>query len=210
MSKLFNHAVKRAGILGKKVAMTQVFDETGNVIPVTVIEAGPCRVIQKLDKSKLQLGFGSKRKTLFNKAELNHFEKKGQPLFRYLKEFKGFEEGSFDVGDEIRADFFQENDIVNVIGYSKGKGFAGVHKRYGFGGGRKTHGSHFHRAPGAIGACATPAKVFKGTKMPGRLGSDRVTVKNLKVVKIIKDRNYIFVKGSVPGKLNSIVAITRK
>jgi large subunit ribosomal protein L3 len=159
--------------------------------------------------TSLQLGYGEKRKTLFSKPELIHFEKKELPLFRYLKEFKGFEEDLFKVGDDISLDLFKENEFVNVTGISKGKGFAGVHKRHGFSGGRKTHGSNFHRAPGSIGQCSTPSKVFKGVRMPGRMGSDRVTVSKLKVMKIIKDKNYILVKGAIPGRNNGIVVVTK-
>lgn len=203
------------GILGKKVGMTSVFGADGRNVPCTVIEAGPCVVTQvkTVDRDgyeAIQLGFVSKSDKHTTKPERGHFKKaKVQPL-RYLAEFNGFDE-EVKLGDTIDVSIFEENSFVDVIGTSKGKGFQGVVKRYGFGGvGQSTHGQDDRlRAPGSVGACAYPSRIFPGTRMGGHMGNRRVTVQNLVVLKVIPEHNIIVVKGSVPGAKNSIVMINR-
>lgn len=196
-------------ILGKKIGMTQIFTEEGKVIPVTVIEAGPCYVVQKKTDevdgyAAYQIGFAEAKPKHVNKPLKGHFDKAGVGLKRSLKEVQF--DNEYNVGDEIKADIFNEGDIVDVIGTSKGKGYAGVIKRWNFSRGPMAHGSKFHRAPGSLGS-VDPARVFKGKKMSGRLGGDRVTIQNLEVVRVDADRNLILVKGSIPGPKKSTVAI---
>lgn len=205
-------------ILGKKIGMTQVFDEDGRVIPVTLIEAGPCYVVQKKTEerdgySAVQLGYGAVRERKINKPLTGHFKRSGTTPLKYLREFRieGHEE--LDEGQEVNVDVFEVGDIVDVTGTSKGKGFAGVVKRHNFAGGIKTHGqSDRHRAPGSIGAGTTPGRVFKGMRMAGRMGGERVTVSSLTVVIVDAEKNLLAVKGSIPGANNSLVMIkaTRK
>jgi large subunit ribosomal protein L3 len=197
-------------ILGKKIGMSQVFNEQGKVIPVTLVEAGPCWVVQvknqeKDDYSAVQIGFEAKKDKHTNKAQQGHFKKAGlKKNFRYLKEFKA--EG-LKVGDKIDVGIFNPGEIIKVSGISKGKGFQGVVKRHGFAGFPATHGTkHGLRAPGSIGS-AFPQRVFKGKKMAGRMGSDRVTVQGLKVVQIDKENNLLAVKGAVPGKRGILLEI---
>ncbi|MEJ5352136.1 MAG: 50S ribosomal protein L3 [Melioribacteraceae bacterium] len=204
------------GLLAKKLGMTNIFAEDGKIIPVTVLEAGPCIVYAVKTKEKdgyesLQLGFGERKEKHVNKPQLAVFQKLGLKPPRVLKEFRNFEIENYKVGDEIRVDIFQEGDKVKVSGKSKGKGFQGVVKRHGFGGvGSTTHGqSDRVRAPGSIGASSFPSRVFKGQRMAGRMGYDNVTIRNLKVVKVIPEKNIIMVKGAVPGSINSIVAINK-
>ena len=204
-----------AGIIGKKLGMTQVFDESGNHIPVTVLEAGPCVVVDVRTKQKngytaVALGFGKKDLKRVNKPKRGQFEKIGTAAFHIIKEFRVTEDGlgGFTPGQEVTASgVFKIGDLVDVVGVSKGKGFAGVVKRWGFHGGRATHGSRFHRAPGSIGMCADPSRTFKGRKLPGHLGNKRVTVKDLSIVDIKTERNIILVRGAVPGAKNGIVLI---
>jgi large subunit ribosomal protein L3 len=203
------------GMIGKKLGMTQVFDESGNHIPVTVLEAGPCVVVDIRTKKKngytaLALGFGKKDINRVNKPRRGQFEKIGTSAYRIIKEFKVSEEkaAEFKPGQEITAQqFFKIGDLVDVVGVSKGKGFAGVTKRWGFHGGRDTHGSRFHRAPGSIGMCADPSRTFKGRKLPGHLGDAQVTVKDLSIVDIKEEKNIILIRGAVPGAKNGIVLI---
>ncbi len=204
------------GLLAKKIGMTNIFAEDGKIIPVTILEAGPCTVYAVKTKEKdgyesLQLGFGERKEKHVNKPQLALYERLGLKPPRYLKEFKGFDIQNYKVGDEIRVDIFQVGDKVKVSGKSKGKGFQGVVKRHGFGGvGSTTHGqSDRVRAPGSIGASSFPSKVFKGQRMAGRMGFENVTIRNLKVVKIIPEKNIIMVKGAVPGSINTIVAINK-
>lgn len=204
------------GLLAKKLGMTNIFAEDGKIIPVTVLEAGPCTVYAVKTKEKdgyesLQLGFGERKEKHVNKPQLAVFQKLGLKPPRVLKEFKNFDIENYKVGDEIKVDIFQEGDKVKVSGRSKGKGFQGVVKRHGFGGvGSTTHGqSDRVRAPGSIGASSFPSRVFKGQRMAGRMGYDNVTIRNLKVVKVIPEKNIIMVKGAVPGSINSIVAINK-
>lgn len=203
------------GIIGKKIGMTQIFDEEGNVVPVTVIKAGPCTVIQKKTKDKdgyeaLQLGLvEEKPKKHPNKPELGHFKKSGSPVLKILKEVKYKGPVELKEGDQVLVDIFEVGEKVHVVGISKGKGFQGVVKRHGFAGGDAAHGSMFHRAPGSIGASSFPSRVIKGMRMGGRMGGDRVTVRNLKVVQIDKENNLLVVKGAVPGANGGIVLIKK-
>lgn len=200
-------------IIGKKIGMTQIFCEDGRVIPVTVLEAGPCKVVQvKTDEadgySSVQVGYEDVLKeSRVSKPLRGHFAKAGVTPQRYLREVRVENAGEFSPGQEIRAEIFEAGEKVDITGVSKGKGFQGVMKRHGFGGGRATHGSTFHRAPGAIGMCATPSRTFKGKKMPGQMGGKRVTVEKLEVVKIMADQNLILVKGAVPGAKGGLVEI---
>ena len=202
----------KKAIIGKKVGMTQIFDEKGNVVPVTVIEAGPCNVVQiktvETDGyNAIQLGYGDVKEYKVNKPERGHFKKADVKPQKHLREFRVSDVNSYKVGDVITADTFSEGDIVDVQGISKGKGFQGVIKRHGQHRGPMGHGSMYHRRPGSMGATSTPGRVFKGKKLPGRMGSDKITIQNLKVVKVDLDKNAILVKGSVPGNKGSILKI---
>ena len=203
------------GLLGKKIGMTSVFSADGKNVPCTVIEVGPCvvtqvKTVETDGYAALQLGFEDKNEKHTTKAEQGHFKKAGTTFKRHLAEFKGFD-GDYKLGDEITVALFEGAELVDVIGTSKGKGFQGVVKRHGFGGvGQTTHGQHNRlRAPGSIGACSYPAKVFKGMRMAGQMGNERVTVQNLKVVKVIPEHNVLMIKGSVPGAKGSIVLIEK-
>ncbi|MEN6623855.1 MAG: 50S ribosomal protein L3 [Smithella sp.] len=199
------------GIIGKKLGMTQVFDEDGAAVGITAIEVEPSIVVQVKTKEKegydaIQLGYGRKKQKNVTKPLQGHFNKANKGFFRKLKEF-GTDGESYEIGQEITSEIFKAGDLVDIIGTSKGKGFQGVMKRHGFGGGRATHGSMFHRAPGSIGASADPARVFKGTKMGGHMGCVRKTIQNLRVWQVRSDRNLIMIKGSVPGSKNGFVLI---
>ncbi len=201
------------GILGKKVGMTQIFDDDGRVIPVTIVEAGPCVVVQvKTDErdgySAAQIGLvESSPLRHASKPIVGHFKEAGVPPTRMVGEVPV--EGECKPGDSILAEIFSPDDVVNITGKSKGRGFQGVMKRHGHGGGRETHGSGWHRKPGSIGQSAWPSKVFKGVKMPGQMGNKRITVKNVRVVKVDADRNLLFLKGGVPGARNSLLRIVK-
>ena len=204
------------GLIGQQVGMTQVFDEEGRAIPVTVIVTGPCVVVQKKNPqvdgySAVQLGFVEGKKARANKPMGKHFEKAGVPPTRLLKEF-AFEEGDDDkveVGDQILVqDVFHVNDWVDVSGRTIGRGFQGVMKRHGFHGGRASHGSMFHRAPGSIGASASPSRVLPGRKMPGRMGGNQVKMRGLRVVQVDEENHLLLVRGSVPGNRGSYVYVT--
>lgn len=200
------------GFLGKKIGMSQVFREDGRVVPVTVIEAGPCSVTQiKTEETDgyaaVQLGFGQVKR--LNKPRSGHLKNSG--LNRYLREVRADDVTEFEVGQRIGVDIFEPGELVDVIGRSKGRGFAGVVKRHGFHGGPRTHGqSDRHRAPGSIGGGTTPGKVYKGMKMAGHMGNVRVTVKNLEVVQVDTERNLILLKGGVPGPPNGLLIIRKK
>lgn len=199
-------------IYGKKIGMTQLFDEDGKVIPVTVIEAAPNKVCQVKTTATdgyeaVQLGFGTIKEQKVNKPMAGHFAKQGVEPVRYLREVRVADGAEHTVGEEVTVANFAEVKKVDVTGTSKGKGFAGVMRRYGFGGGPGGHGAHFHRAPGSIGQCATPSRVFKGVRLPGHMGCDTVTVKNLEVVRVDAEQNLILVKGAVPGGKNGIVRV---
>jgi large subunit ribosomal protein L3 len=202
------------GLLGKKLGMTRFFKEDGTSVPATLVEAGPCTVLQIKTPDKegyeaVQLGFGARKEKRTTKPLLGHFKKAGASPLKIMREFRGFMlDQEFKVGDKIGADIFLAGERVDVSGTSKGKGFAGVIKRHGFSGGPKTHGqSDRHRAPGSIGQSATPNRVIKGLKMAGRLGNERFTIRNLTVLKVIPDKNLILLKGCVPGSRNSILEI---
>lgn len=199
------------GILGKKIGMTQIFAEDGRVIPVTVIEAGPCKVTQKKTVEKdgytaIQLAFDEVPERKVNKPLKGHFAKAGLKPHRYIREIRVEDIEAYEVGQEVKADIFAEGEIVDVVGTSKGKGFAGAIKRLGFRRGPAAHGSKYHRRVGSLGAKG-PARVFKGRPLPGRLGGDRVTVQNLQVVKVDPERNLLLVKGAVPGARKSYLII---
>jgi len=202
------------GIIGVKKGMTQIFDDDGKRIPVTVIEAGPCRVVQIKTKENdgyeaVQLGFGEKKHSRVNKAERGHAKKANMAVPRLMKEFMFSGDDTPEKGQEIGADMFQVGDLVDIAGLTKGKGFQGVIKRYGFRGGPGGHGSMFHRAPGAIGCRNIPGRVFKGKKMGGHMGVRRRTTQRLKVVMVDTEKNLIAVKGSVPGHTYSYLEIRK-
>jgi len=204
----------KKALLGRKIGMTQFIKEDGTVIPVTACELGPCVVVQKKNIEKdgynaLKLGFCDQKEKRVTRPIAEDLKKKNITPKRYLAEVEDFD-SSIEVGAQLDCTLFQENDTVNVTGISKGRGFAGVIKRHGFGGGRMTHGSHFHRAPGSIGACAYPSEVWKGKKMPGRFGSKKVTVKNLKIVKILQDKNIVLISGAIPGRKHTLIKVTEK
>ncbi len=199
------------GILGRKIGMTQVFDENGRAVPVTVVEAGPCRVAQVKTPetdgyAAVQLAFGEPKRT--NKPAAGHFAKAGVDPARHLVELRLDELGDMAPGVEIRADVFEPGDVVDVVGVTKGKGFAGGMKRHNFKGLPASHGAHrVHRKPGSIGACATPARVFRGTRMAGRMGGEKVTTLNLEIVSSDPERQLLLVKGSVPGPRGGLVVV---
>jgi len=199
------------GLIGKKLGMTQVFSDEGVSVPVTVIEVEPSVVIQRKTRETdgydaLQLGYGRIKQKNVTKALQGHFKKADKGLFRVLREFRMEVEGC-EAGQELTADAFEPGEYVDIVGTTKGKGFAGVVKRHGFGGGRATHGSMFHRAPGSIGASADPSRVFKGTRLPGRMGNERKTVQNLLVWAVRPEMNVILIRGAVPGSKNGFVMI---
>jgi large subunit ribosomal protein L3 len=203
------------GILGKKVGMTQVFDDRGEAIPVTVIEAGPCfvaqiKTVERDGYSAVQLGIDETKPKRLTQPQLKHLEKSNLPPLRHLREVRVSAEelDNFEEGQKVLVDIFEEGEFVDVTGISKGRGFAGVVKRYGFRGGPKTHGqSDRLRTPGSIGACTTPGRVFKGKRMPGRMGGERVTAQGLKVVIVDAERNLLAVRGAVPGAQNGLLLI---
>ena len=201
----------KKGLIGKKIGMTQIFDEKGNMIPVTVVEAGPCTVVQIKTKDAdgyeaVQLGFGEKKEKKLIKPEKGHFTKANVTPKKHLREFR-LEEISYNVGDEIKADIFTAGETVDVTGTTKGKGFQGVIKRHGQSRGPMGHGSMYHRRPGSMGSTSTPGRVFKGKNLPGHMGNETVTVQNLEIVKVDLDKNVLLIKGSVPGNKGAILKI---
>jgi large subunit ribosomal protein L3 len=206
-----------SGILGKKIGMTSLFDEQGQMVPCTIIEAGPCYVTHVRTKERdgydaIQLGFGAKPERLINRPLRGHLAKSGGKPVRFIREFRKFNGMPTELGAEVRVDLFQQGDTVHVTGTSKGRGFQGVVKRHHFGGvGMTTHGqSDRVRAPGSIGASSFPSRVFKGQRMAGRMGHEQVTVRNLKVLKVVSESNLLIVKGSIPGAINSLVQIVKE
>ena len=204
-----------SGLIGKKIGMTSIFDESGKNLPCTVIKVGPCVVTQVRTEEKdgynaIQLGFDDKTEKSANKAEIGHSKKAGTSVKKKVIEFQGFD-SEYKLGDVITVDHFEEGEFVDITGTSKGKGFQGVVKRHGFAGvGQATHGQHNRlRAPGSIGAASYPARVFKGMRMAGRMGTDTVKVQNLKVLKVIADQNLLVVKGCVPGHKNAYLKIEK-
>jgi large subunit ribosomal protein L3 len=199
------------GILGRKVGMTQIFNPEGQAIPVTVIEAGPCVIIQKKSVATdgyeaIQLGFAEKKERLVNKPMKGHFNKAGVKPLRFIHEIRVDSGENYDLGQEIKADVFHEGEFVDVTGTSKGKGFAGVIKRWNFNRAAMTHGSMYHRRSGSLGA-TDPARVFKGRKLPGRLGGEKTTIQGLQVAKVDPERNLLLIKGSIPGANGSFVVV---
>lgn len=205
------------GLIGRKIGMTSVFTADGNCVPCTVIEAGPCFITavktnEKNGYSSIQLGFGKAKVKNQNKPDAGHFKKNNIEPLKHLKEFRDYETTEeMKTGSVLKADIFNEGDTVKVTGYTKGKGFQGVVKRHGFGGGSQTHGqSDRLRAPGSIGASSYPSRVFKGQRMAGRQGNEKVSIRNLKVVKVIAESNLVLVKGAIPGANQGIVEIYKK
>ena len=203
------------GILGKKLGMTQVFVSDGRRVPVTVVEAGPCTVLQKKTESTdgynaLQVGFSAKKTHRATKPMMGHFKKADQGAFTFLRELGAENVDDYQVGDQITCDaVFKPGDVIDVTGTSKGKGFQGVVKRWGFSGGRATHGSKFHRAPGSIGMSAWPARVLKGKKMPGQMGNARVTQQGLEIVEVRAEQNLVLIKGAIPGPNHGLVMLRK-
>ena len=199
------------GILGKKIGMTQIFTPEGQVIPVTVVEAGPCPVVQKKTVATdgynaIQIGFSVLRESLSNKPRKGHFQKASLKPMRYVREFKISDVESYEIGQEVKVDLFTVGDKIDVVGTSKGKGFAGMIKRHNASRGPMAHGSKYHRRTGSLGAKG-PARVFKGRELPGRMGGERVTIQNLEVVRIDADKNLILIKGAVPGANKSLLIL---
>ncbi len=202
----------KKGILAKKIGMTQIFDENGLLIPVTVLEAGPCfvtqvKTVENDGYGAVQVGFGDIREKLVNKPDKGHLTKAGTPNLRFIKEFKFDNSAEYEPGQEIKADIFEVGDRIDVTGKSKGKGFQGAIKRHGQSRGPMAHGSKYHRHAGSNGACSDPSKVFKGKKMPGQMGAVKVTVQNLEIVRIDAEDNIILVKGAVPGPKKATVVL---
>lgn len=202
------------GLIGKKLGMTQIFTGDGRCVPVTVVQAGPCTVLQKKTISRdgynaLQLGFGEKEARKVSKPMRGHFQAAGKGAFSFIQEFRVDDVDNYEVGQEVGLELFTAGDKVHVTGRSKGRGFQGVMKRHNFGGGRETHGSMAHRNPGSIGQCAYPGKVFKGHRMSGHMGNKNVTVRNLEVVDVDPVNNLLLIKGALPGANNNFVVISR-
>ena len=202
------------GILAKKIGMTQVFEESGNLVPVTVLQAGPMVVVQKKTVetdgyNAIVVGFGEINEKNVNKPRKGQFKKANASYKRYLREFKVDDVEKYNLGDEITVEIMDGIEFVDVIGTSKGKGTQGVIKRHGFGRGRESHGSKFHRMPGGMGAATWPGKVFKGHRMMGRMGNERTTVQNLKVVKVDKENGIILIKGAVPGPKKGLITVRK-
>ena len=203
-----------SGLIGKKVGMTQIFGNRGEVVPVTLIEAGPCVVLQKKISDQegydaVQLGYEDIKEKKLTKSLKAKFSKVKVKPKRYIREFRVSNTKDYKVGQELNVDIFEEGSFVDVCGTSKGKGFAGVIKRWGFKGGPKSHGSRFHRAPGSIGASASPSRVFKGQKLPGQMGNKKVTIQSLEIVRLDKEKNLLVVKGAVPGASRGIVIVEK-
>ena len=199
-------------IYGKKIGMTQIYNENDELVPVTVIQAMPNRVCQvktvETDGyNAVQLGFGEIKENKVNKPMAGHFAKQGTAPARYLREVRVNDASEYNAGDEVTVGIFADAAKVNVTATSKGKGFAGVMRRYNFKGGPGGHGSHFHRAPGSVGQCATPSRVFKGLRLPGHMGVDTITTRNLKVVEVNEEQNLLLVKGAVPGGKNAMIRV---
>ncbi|MBM9511174.1 50S ribosomal protein L3 [Desulfogranum marinum] len=207
---------KTKGILGRKVGMTRIYDEHGRSIPVTVIEAGPCTILQKKTIAKegynaIQVGFVEKKVSRLNKPETGHAKRSGGKGFYHIREFRVVDPDAYEVGQEFTAkEVLKVGDQVDISGKSKGRGFQGVMKRHGFAGGKASHGSGFHRAPGSIGCSAWPARVVKGKKLPGHMGDELVTQKNFKVIDVREEDNVVLVKGPVPGAKNGLLSIFTK
>ena len=207
---------KTMGILGKKIGMTRVYSELGQATPVTVVEAGPCKVLQVKNEeidgySAIQVGFSDKKGSRVNKAAAGHFKKSDSEGYYFVREFRVSDSAEYTIGQDIALDaVLKVGDLVDIQGISKGKGFQGVIKRYSFAGGGAGHGSNFHRAPGSIGCSASPGRVFKGKKMPGRMGNDTVLRKNVIVIDVRSEENVVLLKGPLPGAKNGLLKIFSK
>ena len=203
------------GLIGKKIGMTQVFNDNGSLIPVTIVEAGPCVVTQVKTISSdgydaVQIGYSDLKDKHSNKAQSGHFSKANAKAKRYLAEFQPVSNYDYKTGQEFGVSLFKEGELVSVSGTSKGKGFSGVMKRHGFGGGPKTHGQREHpRSPGSIGQASDPSRVFKGMKMAGQYGNKKVSTRNLEIVSVVKQSNQLLIKGAVPGANNGIIYISK-
>lgn len=203
------------GLIGKKVGMTQLFDEKGNIVPVTVIEAGPCTVteVRSMERdgyTAVQLGFGTNKESRYTRPLLGQYKKRNLPPSRHLKEFRVADVSGFSVGQTIKAELFASGEHVDVRGVTKGRGFAGVVKRHGFVAGHASHGPTFGKQPGSIGSSAYPSRVIKGKRLPGRMGGVNLTIKNLEVVGVDSEQNYVLVKGAIPGPPNGLVYIQKR
>ncbi|HEX9756779.1 MAG TPA: 50S ribosomal protein L3 [Nitrospiria bacterium] len=201
------------GLMGEKIGMTQIYLEDGSIVPVTVIEAGPCQVVQKKGQEPdgyqaFQLSFKPKKEKNTSKGMLGHFKKAGVSPARFLKEFQG-DESETQVGQEIRVDIFKKGELVDVTGISRGKGFAGAMKRHHFAGGPATHGSMFHREPGSIGASSFPSRVMKNKRLPGQMGNVQRTIEKLEIIQVQPDENILMIKGAVPGSPGTLLVIKR-
>ena len=207
---------KTNGILGRKVGMTRVYDEHGRSIPVTVIEAGPCTILQKKTIAKegynaIQVGFLEKKESRINKPQSGHFKRSGGKGFYHIREFRVSDPESYDLGQQVTiTDILKVGDKIDISGRAKGRGYQGVMKRHGFAGGKASHGSGFHRAPGSIGCSAYPGRVIKGKKLPGQMGNNLVTQKNLTIIDIRNEDNILLVEGAVPGAKNGLLSIYTK
>lgn len=202
------------GLLGKKLGMSQIFDEDGKLVPVTLIEAGPCPILQKKEKSKdgydaLQIGFDPKPKRLTNKPEMGRFNKSNVAPVRFMREIRIQDVSEYEVGQVLDVEVFKKGEKVDVTGISKGRGFAGTVKRHHSSRGPESHGSMYHRGPGSMGGSSDPSRVFKGKALPGHMGNSRCTILNLQVVKTDKEKNLLVLKGSVPGHMNSYLLIRK-
>jgi large subunit ribosomal protein L3 len=200
------------GLLGRKLGMSRIFTEEGRWIEVTLLEAGPCTVVQRKTSDSdgydaVQVGYGEVKEKRVNKPQMGHFKKTGIAPKRFLREFRIDGSSELQPGDELKIDMFKSGDRVDVSGTSKGKGFQGVIKRHGYSGGPGGHGSHFHRAPGSIGQCADPAKVYKGKGMPGQMGNKKTTTQNLEVIDVDPEKNLLVVRGAVPGAPGGLVVV---
>jgi large subunit ribosomal protein L3 len=203
------------GLIGKKIGMTQLFDEKGDVIPVTVIETGPCTVTEIRTRERdgytaLQIGFGTNKESRFTKPVLGQFKKRNLPASRHLREFRVGDVSGFTVGQTLNADVFAKGEFIDVEGTTKGRGFAGVIKRHGFTAGTASHGPTFGREPGSIGSSAYPSRVIKGKKLPGRMGGKSLTIKNLMVAGVDAEQHYILVRGAIPGPPNGLVYVLKR
>ncbi|MGC8657889.1 MAG: 50S ribosomal protein L3 [Desulfomonilaceae bacterium] len=198
------------GLIGKKLGMFQMFDESGHSIGVSVVQAGPCQVVQKKPNSRIQLGFGQGRETRLSKPVLGQFKKAGLAPSEVLREFPADEDTNLEVGQSIGAEIFSQGELVKIVGVGKGKGFSGVIRKWNFGGGRETHGSRSHRIPGSVGQCAWPSRIFKGKRMPGRMGGKSVTAPTVQVVEVRPEENILLLRGPIPGPRGSIVLIRKR
>jgi large subunit ribosomal protein L3 len=203
------------GLIGKKVGMTQLFSDKGDAIPVTIIEAGPCTVTevrsaQRDGYTAVQLGFGANKESRYTRPVLGQFKKRNLPPSRHLKEFRVDDVAGLEVGQSLNVSMFEKGAHVDVQGVTKGRGFAGVVKRYGFTGGKATHGTTTHKQPGSIGASAFPSRVIKGKRLPGRMGGVNLTIKNLEVVAVDPEQNVLMVRGAVPGPPNGLVVVRKR